>query len=52
MFYQSSLLVMLLAPVMTYVCGAMVFSAFQFIRTKSWITCQQQSLSFRNGHSL
>jgi hypothetical protein len=48
MFYQSSLLIMLLMPVITYLAGAMAFSAFQSVRKKpSQVTFQ--NTIYRNG---
>lgn len=48
MFYQSSLLIMLLLPVFTYVAGAMAFSVFQLVRKKSSVT-QYFNIIYRNG---
>ncbi|MCF2947320.1 hypothetical protein L0668_04315 [Paraglaciecola aquimarina] len=49
MFYQSSLLVLLLMPVMTYLAGALAFSAFQSIRKKPAPAGYANSIRYRNG---
>lgn len=49
MFYQSSLLVMLLMPVVIYLAGALVFSLFQSARQRSTLAESYHKIYYQNG---
>lgn len=51
MFYQLSLFIMLLTPVIAYVAGALVFSFVSQLRKDSVLTTFNSSIfQCRNGH--
>ncbi|AGH47325.1 hypothetical protein C427_5228 [Paraglaciecola psychrophila 170] len=49
MFYQISLFIMLLAPVVAYVAGAIIFSFVECVRKSSALTKCSNTISYRNG---
>jgi hypothetical protein len=49
MFNQISLFIMLLAPVVAYVAGAIIFSFVECVRKNSAMTKYNNTISYRNG---
>ncbi|MGJ8679970.1 hypothetical protein [Paraglaciecola sp.] len=49
MFFQSSLLVLLLMPVITYLAGAVAYSAYLSVRNKPSLVRYHKSIIFRNS---
>ena len=49
MFDQAILLILLLAPVLAYVAGALVFSVYQSIRKDQAMAISDPNSMFRNG---
>ncbi|MFT4937844.1 MAG: hypothetical protein ACI88A_000866 [Paraglaciecola sp.] len=49
MFDQAILLTLLLAPVLAYVAGALVFGVYQSIRKDQVFAISQTNSIFRNG---
>ncbi|MEP7706745.1 hypothetical protein [Paraglaciecola sp. 25GB23A] len=49
MFNQISLFIMLLAPVVAYVAGAVIFSFVECLRKSSILAKYNNIISYRNG---
>jgi hypothetical protein len=49
MFNQISLLIMLLAPVVAYVAGALIFSFVECLRKNPALIKYNNIISYRNG---
>jgi hypothetical protein len=49
MFNQISLFMMLLAPVVAYVAGAVIFSFVECLRKDSMLAKYNNIISYRNG---
>jgi hypothetical protein len=49
MFNQISLFIMLLAPVVAYVAGAIIFSFVGCLRKSSTLTKYNNIITYRNG---
>ena len=50
MFNQISLLIILLAPVVAYVAGALLFSFIQFVRKDVKQLKYNHVFTYKNGH--
>lgn len=50
MFDQTALLTLLLAPVLAYVAGALVFSVYELIQEDQTLVISSSNSIYRNGH--
>lgn len=49
MFYQVSLFIMLLTPVVAYMAGALILGCVECLRTGSILAKYSNIISYRNG---
>ena len=49
MFHQISLLIILLAPVVAYMAGAIIFSFVEYLRKNPALAKYNNIISYRNG---